>query len=109
MKGEIMQRPDVWELIRITNDGANIDKILSGWYGGYANGDSWRLSSRISKIEDHPDYLYIVTESETEYELYKSVRRFSGMTAGIYEFYSKKIEEQNKLDTSKVITIEILK
>ena len=109
MKGEIMERPDVWELIRITNDGANIDKILSGWYGGYANGDSWRFSSRISKMEERPGYFYVVTESGTEYELNKSVRRFSGMTAGIYEHFAKKIEEQNKLDTSKVITIEILK
>ena len=43
--------PDTWSVFKITNEGETFYKILGGWYGGYINGDSWRVNSGIERVE----------------------------------------------------------
>jgi hypothetical protein len=39
-------RPDEWVMIKIVSkEYGTIYKIFAGWQGGYASGDSWKLSS----------------------------------------------------------------
>ena len=39
--------PDRWQVVLLKNKTESIKKVFAGWYGGYASGDSWKLSSGI--------------------------------------------------------------
>ena len=43
--------PDNWVVIFLNSDDPHY-RILSGWSGGYVQGDSWQLNSGIVKVEE---------------------------------------------------------
>lgn len=43
--------PDNWVVIKLPDH----YRILAGWSGGYTTGDSWRINSGITKVEQDPD------------------------------------------------------
>jgi len=52
---------DNWVIIRLhEKDGTTLGwKVLIGWSGGYADGDSWRMNSGIkSYTEDGDNYIF---------------------------------------------------
>lgn len=46
-----MYQPDNWIIIKI-NGGDPHYRVLAGWSGGYLSGDSWRLNSGITHVEE---------------------------------------------------------
>jgi hypothetical protein len=63
--------PDSWVIVRITtNDGEKIDKVLAGWYGGFAGSDYFRLNSGITKIERKTLFANN-TNSQSSYDVYE--------------------------------------
>lgn len=42
--------PDNWVIIKIKGDDPHY-RVLAGWSGGYATGDSWRMNSGITRVE----------------------------------------------------------
>ena len=96
--------PDCWVKIRITSDEyGSIDKILAGWYGGYLNGDSWKINSGITKTEEFDDRYEFTGYTGSVYVCYKNAERMSGMTSSIYDSLVKQLE------TVPGAKIEILK
>jgi hypothetical protein len=81
--------PDKWVVVEIKSLDKSIFKVLGSWYGGYAGGDSWRMSSSITSV----------AKTETGYEFYNTTGSvyychdkaygMSGYTAGIYASYEK--------------------
>ena len=84
--------PDSWVIIEVNHEGKQFQKILSGWSGGYAYGDSWRMSSPIKrmKINIDEDYFIVDTESGSFYTLYKSRQGLRMSNAGIYNQLKEK-------------------
>ena len=84
--------PDSWVIIEVNHEGEQFQKILSGWSGGYAYGDSWRMSSPIKrmKINIDEDYFTVDTESGSFYTLYKSRQGLRMSNAGIYNQLKEK-------------------
>lgn len=37
--------PDRWVILEINNGKETLKKVFAGWYGGFADGDSWKLNS----------------------------------------------------------------
>jgi len=70
--------PDCWVIIEfpdpILPGMPPYQKILSGWSGGYLDGDAWRLSSPLKKmdIKVNQDFYTIETSSGSTYTLWKS-------------------------------------
>lgn len=62
-------KPDLWQLVKFNSTATPTYHILSSWYGGYVNSDSWRLSTQIRLVEDHPDYWLVTTTSGSQYQL----------------------------------------
>lgn len=87
--------PDKWVVIRLTSKNDQVDKILSGWYGGYLGGDSWRLSSGITKIEDCGDTWKVHNESGSVYTLIKAAHGTSGLTGSVYANLENNQEQGN--------------
>ena len=78
--------PDSWVILEVNHEGKQFQKILSGWSGGYLDGNSWRLSSPIKKmnINIDSDKIIVYTSSGSCYNLYKSYQGLRMSNAGIY-------------------------
>ena len=78
--------PDSWVILEVNHEGKQFQKILSGWSGGYLDGNSWRLSSPIREmnIDINKDYITVDTDSGSRYTLYKSYQGLRMSNAGIY-------------------------
>ena len=75
--------PDAWVIVEISG---KIQKIIAGWSGSYLYGDSWRMSSPIKElnIDINKDYITAITDSGSEYKLYKKYQGLRMSNAGIY-------------------------
>jgi hypothetical protein len=58
--------PHKWLLLRIT-DGEPLYKVFASFYGGYLDGDSWKMNSGITGIEDCGDCFRIHGYSRSVY------------------------------------------
>lgn len=59
--------------------------IVSGWYGGYLHGNSWRISRCITKETEHEDRWVMETRTGSVYELFKGRGGTNSMSADILE------------------------
>lgn len=49
--------PDKWVVIKIEGEKFPLTyKVFACWYGGYLNGDSWKLNSGITKVTKEEDF-----------------------------------------------------
>lgn len=72
-----MKFPDAYVLVRVkifeNNDGiktGEVLKLFSTFYGGYLDGDSWRLNSGITKVvKIRDDTFQVFGKSTTVYEV----------------------------------------
>ena len=44
--------PDNWVVIKINGDDPHY-RVLAGWSGGYTTGDSWKLNSGITEVDEN--------------------------------------------------------
>jgi len=100
--------PDCWVIVRMNYNGEIIDKILSGWFGGYGGSDEWRLSSGIRALTEEDDRYVIINESGSVYYCGKQVERMSGLMSSIYFGWQQQAEDKMKEDASKVYKLEII-
>lgn len=79
-------RPDKWIIVRFdTDDGDTITKILAGWSGGYLTGDSWKLSSGITKVTKEEDVFIVENYSGSRYYLRSTSIGVTGWTTSILQ------------------------
>lgn len=101
-------RPDCWRIVKFVSAYGDYKKVLSGWYGGFANGDSWRLSSGITNIEEHDDHYLITNESGSVYTCYKYCERMSNIMYSKYQEWVNEADEAGKLYLNSPMSIELL-
>lgn len=58
---------DRWLIIKYPNH----YRVFATWVGGYLDGDSWRLSSGVVKVEDNGDCYLIHNHSGSVYKCHK--------------------------------------
>lgn len=85
--------PDVWVMLKFNYKGEIIYKILAGWYGGFANGDSWKLNSGVTKIEEDGQCYLFYGSSGSVYRCHKGAYRLSGYTGQILASFQKEVDE----------------
>lgn len=76
--------PDKWTLLRFTYNGETIVKVLGTWSGSYLWGDSWRLNSGITKVEEDGDYYLFYGHSGSVYKCHKDMEGVVG-TSGSWK------------------------
>ena len=78
--------PNSWVVVEITHKGQKYKKIVSGWSGGYLDGDSWRLSSDLKNVDKTHSEFYAVVEtfSGSVYNLYYQANEMRMSNAGVY-------------------------
>ena len=85
--------PDKWIIIEISSAEDSVRKVFATWYGGYLDGDSWRLSSGITKVEDKGDWYLFHNESGSIYQCYKGYYGTNSYSYGILMNFVEKARE----------------
>jgi len=62
--------PDNWVIIMMKGNDPHY-RVLGGWSGGYLDGDSWRMNSGITEVNESNDYYYFKGLSGSEYRCHK--------------------------------------
>lgn len=82
--------PDRWVVIEITRPGKEpLQKVLAGWYGGYAKGDSWQLNSGIEHVVETDNCYEFYGYSGSIYKCYKVNHGMSSYMCSVYESFQK--------------------
>jgi len=99
MQAEQDITPDSWVILEVNHEGKQFQKILSGWSGGYLDGDAWRLSSPIKEIniKINQDFYTVDTETGSRYTLFKSRQGLRMSNAGIYNRLKEKFGDMVEL------------
>ena len=87
--------PDKWVMLKITHSGHSTYKVLAGWGGSYLHGQSWKLNSGCTKIEQDGDYFLFSGYSGSVYRCHKNGYGTTGYTAQILSGFLKDAEEVN--------------
>lgn len=86
--------PDRWVVVELSLNGESSKKVLAGWYGGYLNGDSWRLSSGITKVTAEGDNIFhFDNASGNRYTCQKGAYGMSGLMGGVFSSYADQLAE----------------
>jgi len=102
-----MNSPDCWVLVEVKYLGETHVKILCSYYGGFANGDSWRISSAVRKIDVDGDVYRATTASGSEYVLHRGCYRMSSYMENIYTSLQEEIQRVNSPGNSlQIIDLE---
>lgn len=89
-----MYTPDKWLVVKINGESPHY-RVFGSWYGGYLNGDSWRMNSGITKVTEEGDYYLFEGSSGSVYKCHKNAHGISGYGMGVL---SNMIESQPELD-----------
>lgn len=82
-----------WVIIKIQEPGEPVlYKLLSGWRGGYLDGDSWKLNSGIVKIEKHEDHFLVHGYSSSIYKCYYEHEGMTSLMGSIYNSYADQVK-----------------
>jgi hypothetical protein len=84
--------PDKWVILRMTNKKEIVYKVLAGWSGGYLYGQSWKLNSGITKIEDEVTYYLFHGYTTSVYKCFKTSYGLNSITIGVLESFMKQAE-----------------
>ena len=76
--------PDSWVILKIENENETLYKVLAGWSGGYLDGDSWRMNSGITRVEEKPKHWDFYGSSGSVYKCYRKSYRLTMATSGVY-------------------------
>jgi hypothetical protein len=81
-----------------------VDKILASFYGGYTQGNSWKLSSGIISVE-YADGVYTIPQtSGSTYICYENSERLAGMAKGVYNDFLRQLEGTDS--TIKIVSMK---
>ena len=87
--------PDNWVVIKMNGDDPHY-RVLAGWSGGYLDGDSWRMNSGITRVEDAGDCYNFYGSTGSCYSCYKESYCIRMNTARIWaqlqELHGDKVE-----------------
>jgi hypothetical protein len=95
--------PDTWVILRIkTRKQPPIYKLFAGWYGGYTQGDSWKLNSGITIVKTSDKFYEVHGESGS---IYVCPIGREGMSTYMYGVLASFQEQFKGKASIKVITM----
>lgn len=78
--------PDGWAFLKIQVEGCDpIVKVFGSWFGGYLSGDSWRVNSGCTKIEEDENEYIVSGYSGSQYILNKQNNYITSYNKGVLE------------------------
>jgi hypothetical protein len=86
--------PDSWKIVVIDSaKHGKVYKVLASWYGGFVQGDSWKLSSGIESVSYENGIYTMPQSSGSVYMLHENCEHISGIMGGVFSSFAKQAEE----------------
>ena len=99
----VSETPDQWVIVKIEQGGNALYKVFGSWFGGYLDGDRWKMNSGISRVEEQEGYYYFFGYSGSCYKCSKKgYGTGNSYTSGVLQNVIDTIE---KRDDGSVISI----
>ena len=95
--------PNRWVVLDITVGDESIKKVFAGWYGGYLDGDSWKLNSGNESEVEFDDRWEFTGASGSVYICYKSAY---GLNSYMTSVLSSWINDLKPLNGISSVTIQ---
>ena len=86
--------PDRWVMIKINHTSENIYKILASWYGGYTQGDIWRMNSSVVNVEEDGDFYNFYGFSGSVYRCHKNAYGMTAYASSILEKFQDRAKTE---------------
>ena len=67
----ISETPQRWVIVGFKKGEETYHKVFASWAGGYLDGDSWRMNSGITKVEEDDRHFYFYGFSGSCYKCHK--------------------------------------
>lgn len=97
--------PDRWVMVEITSKKYGmLRKVLAGWYGGYAGGDSWKLSSGTLQVIDLGDRFEFPQHSGSTYICGKGSYGLTSYTQQVYAGFEEKMSDNDLGATIRILS-----
>lgn len=78
--------PDGWTFLKIQVEGCDPRiKVFASWSGGYLNGDSWRINSGCTKIDEKENEYVVSGYSGSQYILNKMANQITSYNKGVLD------------------------
>jgi hypothetical protein len=87
--------PDQWVVLKIVAYNETHYRVFGTWRGGYLYGDSWRMNSGVTAVEELEDHYVFVGSSGSRYKCYKETYGAAMYSAGIIQSFIQDAEEEN--------------
>lgn len=100
--------PDNWVVLKITDHDYYVYKVLGGWSGGYATGDSWRMNSGIVKVEETDEHYLFHGTSGSVYHCLKSCNMLKMNNAHVYNQLKERYGDMIELLPEETNYMELL-
>lgn len=94
--------PDRWVVLEFNYNGEVARKVFAGWYGGFARGDSWKLSSGITNTREFDDRFEFDNHSGSLYTCYKGAYGMGGYMMQVHSSFEKEVEGAENV-TMKIV------
>jgi hypothetical protein len=89
--------PDKWVILKITHKGEPVYKVLASWGGSYLHGQSWKLNSGITKVEEDGQCYLFHGSSGSVYRCHKQMYGMTGYTHGVLASFQKQADENEHM------------
>ena len=89
--------PDVWVMLKLTNNDEIVYKILAGWYGEYTGDDYWRLNSGCINVKKDGESFVFDGTSGSSYLVSKNNYRLNSLTNNIFMNIQNKFADKIQL------------
>lgn len=99
--------PDRWVVLEF--DAPNLEhpvrKVFAGWYGGFTQGESWKLNSGITKVRKNHQYWEFDGHSGSIYRGHPGSYGMSAYMHNLYAHWSQQAEERGDI-TIRILDID---
>jgi hypothetical protein len=89
--------PDRWVVLEINNGKEVVNKVFAGWYGGYLDGDSWKLNSGNTNEEELDDRWEFTGYSGSTYVCYKQNYGMNGYMSTLLRDWQSALPEDKTM------------
>jgi len=83
-------KPDHWVVVELVDsNGVKHQKVFAGWGGSYTYGESWKMNSGITKVDDSGDTLSFHGQSGSVYQCRKDLYGMSSYMQSVFQSFEK--------------------
>lgn len=100
-------KPDRWIVLEVNNGKEVTNKVFAGWYGGYLDGDEWKLNSGNVKEEEFEDRWEFTGYSGSVYTCYKSAYGMSGYMGQVLSSWKSQLPEDCSMEVLESYDVHV--